>query len=95
MGSHGNEITSSDIVILNLQGMWDDVKKNLDEVEWFLRFFSYGLTVNTWVFFNATLSSRENAYISFVVGQTEKIDSIKDLVIQSINHNFATSLHEL
>ena len=27
MGSHGNEITSSDIVILNLQGMWDDVKK--------------------------------------------------------------------
>ena len=39
MGSHGNEITSSDIVILNLQGMWDDVKKNLDEIEWFLRFF--------------------------------------------------------
>ena len=33
MGSHGNEITSSDIVILNLQGMWDDVKKNLDEIE--------------------------------------------------------------
>ena len=29
MGSHGNEITSSDIVILNLQGMWDDVKKKI------------------------------------------------------------------
>ena len=86
MGSHGNEITSSDIVILILQGMyvgWCEKSLKVFRMVWPLS-----------KFFNATLSSRENAYISFVVGQTEKIDSIKDLVIQSINHNFATSLHE-
>ena len=50
MGSHGNEITSSDIVILNLQGMWDDVKKKFGWDRMILKiFFSYGLTINTWI----------------------------------------------
>ena len=48
MGSHGNEITSSDSVILNLQGMYVGwCEKSLNEVEWDSEGFSYGLTVNT------------------------------------------------